>query len=280
LATIEAVDVHFHYRQGADVLRGISLKIGPGERVAIMGENGAGKTTLIKHFNGLLKPASGEILVDGVRTRDVSVAQLSRKIGMVFQKPENQFFAETAEEEIAFGLKNFRYDEGEVAKRVEEALNFASLAKYKGRSPFLLSGGEKKRLAIASVIAWDPEVLMIDEPTIGQDMSQKIRLSSFLRDVSAKGKSVVLVTHDVDFAADICQRVILLSSGVVIGEGRVEEIFSDAELMRRASLLPPRLAEVLRGLGLSDYPTGAFRIDEVEKIIEEAATGDDGAGRV
>jgi len=280
LATIEAVDIHFHYGHGADVLRGISLKIGPGERVAIMGENGAGKTTLIKHFNGLLKPTSGEILVDGVRTRDVSVARLSRKIGIVFQKPENQFFAETAEEEIAFGLKNFRFDEGEVAKRVEEALRFASLVKYKGRSPFLLSGGEKKRLAIASVIAWDPEVLMIDEPTIGQDMSQKIRLSSFLREVSAKGKTVVLVTHDVDFAADICQRVILLSSGVVIGDGRVEEIFSDAELMRRASLLPPRLAEVLRRLGLSDFPAGAFRIDEVEKLIEEAVTDDDGARRV
>lgn len=280
MATIEAVDIHFHYGHGADVLRGISLKIGPGERVAIMGENGAGKTTLIKHFNGLLKPTSGEILVDGVRTRDVSVARLSRKIGIVFQKPENQFFAETAEEEIAFGLKNFRFDEGEVAKRVEEALSFASLVKYKGRSPFLLSGGEKKRLAIASVIAWDPEVLMIDEPTIGQDMSQKIRLSSFLREVSAKGKTVVLVTHDVDFAADICQRVILLSSGVVIGDGRVEEIFSDAELMRKASLLPPRLAEVLRRLGLSDFPAGAFRIDEVEKLIEEAVTDDDGARRV
>lgn len=270
LATIEAIDVHYSYRQGVDVLRDISLKIGPGERIAIMGENGAGKTTLVKHFNGLLKPTSGEILVDGVRTRDISVAQIARKIGIVFQKPENQFFAETAEEEIAFGLRNFHFKEDEIARKIDEAMRFASLEKYKGRSPFLLSGGEKKRLAIASVIAWDPEVLMIDEPTIGQDMSQKNRLASFLKEVSTQGKTVVIVTHDVDFAAETCERVILLSSGLIIGDGRIEDIFSDVELMRRASLLPPRLAEVLRGLGLSDFSPGIFRIEEAEKLIEEA----------
>jgi energy-coupling factor transport system ATP-binding protein len=270
LARIEAIDVFYGYRPGVDVLRGISLRIEPGERIAIMGENGAGKTTLLKHFNGLLKPTRGEALVDGISTRDASVAQLARKVGIVFQKPENQFFAETVEEEIAFGLRNFHFAEGEIARRIDEALSFASLERYRGRSPFLLSGGEKKRLAIASVVAWDPEVLMIDEPTIGQDRSQKSRLASFLKEVSAKGKTVVIVTHDVDFAAETCERALLLSSGLKIGDGRIEEILSDVGLMMRASLLPPRLAEVLRGLGLSDFSPGIFRIEEAERLIEEA----------
>jgi energy-coupling factor transport system ATP-binding protein len=280
LAVIETTDLCYAYRRGADVLRGVSLRIGPGERVAIMGENGAGKTTLIKHFNGLLKPTRGEVTVDGVRTTDVSVAQLSRKVGIVFQKPENQFFAETIEEEVAFGLRNFGFKEEEALRRVEEALSFASLDRYRGRSPFLLSGGEKKRLAIASVMAWDPEVMLIDEPTIGQDQSQKTRMASFLKDLSSRGKTVVLVTHDVDFAAETCKRLILLSRGVVIGDGGAEGIFSNISLMREASLLPPSLSEILRGLGVEDIAPGTLGVEGAVKLIAEAVEGDDGVRRI
>ncbi|MBO3803252.1 MAG: ABC transporter ATP-binding protein [Candidatus Brockarchaeota archaeon] len=269
MVEIEAKDAWFSYGRGVDALRGVSLRIESGERVAIMGENGAGKTTLVKLFNGLLKPTRGEVLVDNVSTRNSSVAQISRKVGMVFQKPENQFFAETVEEEIAFGLRNFGFKD--VSKRVDEALAFASLEKYRGKSPFSLSGGEKKRLAIASVMAWEPEALLIDEPTIGQDLSQKVRLAAFLKEISSRGKTVVMVTHDVDFAAETCERAVLLSKGVVIGDDKIERIFSDAELMGRASLLQPSMARLLELLGVDKPAPGLLGIGEVEKLIAGTA---------
>ncbi|MGQ9514233.1 MAG: energy-coupling factor ABC transporter ATP-binding protein [Thermoproteota archaeon] len=269
MVTIEAKDVWFSYKQGVEVLRGISLRIDSGERVAIMGENGAGKTTLIKLFNGLLKPTKGDVLIDNISTRNSSVAQISKKVGLVFQKPENQFFAETIEEEIAFGLRNFGFKD--VSKRVDEAIRFASLEKYRGRSPFLLSGGEKKRLAIATVMAWEPDVLLIDEPTIGQDLSQKIHLASFLKEISLRGKTVVIITHDVDFAAETCERVLLLSKGLIVGDGKIEQIFSNLELMMRASLLPPNMVLLLKSLGVKEFTKGLLSIEEAERLIVEAA---------
>lgn len=269
MVEIEAKDVWYSYRHGIDALRGVSLKIESGERVAIMGENGAGKTTLIKLFNGLLKPTKGEVLIDKISTRNISVAQISRKVGMVFQKPENQFFAETVEEEIAFGLRNFGFKD--ISKRVDEALAFASLERYRGKSPFSLSGGEKKRLAIATVMAWEPDALLIDEPTIGQDLSQKVHLATFLRDISSRGKTVVIITHDVDFAAETCERAVLLSKGVVVGDGKIEQIFSNLELMESASLLPPMIVPLLRRLGVKEFTKGLLGIDEAEKLIVQAA---------
>ncbi|MGB9684715.1 MAG: energy-coupling factor ABC transporter ATP-binding protein, partial [Candidatus Bathyarchaeales archaeon] len=152
---IEVQDVYFTYPSGVEALKGVSLTIQDGEFVAIMGENGAGKTTLVKHFNGLLKPTRGKVLVDGVETTKVSVATLARKVGFVFQNPDHQLFSETVEEEIAFALKNFGFSSDIIEKRVTWALNLLGLAQYRKTSPFMLSGGERKRVALASVLAWD-----------------------------------------------------------------------------------------------------------------------------
>ncbi|MEM3716029.1 MAG: ABC transporter ATP-binding protein, partial [Candidatus Bathyarchaeia archaeon] len=166
---IEVEDVYFTYPNGVEALKGVSLKIYDGEFIAIMGQNGAGKTTLVKHFNGLLKPTRGRVLVDGVDTRHTTVASLARKVGFVFQNPDHQLFSETVEEEISFALRNFGFDENVIRERVEWALNLLDLAQYRKASPFMLSGGERKRVALASVLAWDPDILVLDEPTIGQD---------------------------------------------------------------------------------------------------------------
>ncbi len=154
---IEAKDIRFSYLNKVEALKGVSLTIKDGEFVAIMGQNGAGKSTLVKHFNGLLKPSKGAVLVDGVETTKSSVAAIARNVGFVFQNPDHQLFSETVEEEIAFALKNFGFIPEVIEQRVTWALNLLSLTQYRKTSPFLLSGGERKRVALASVLAWDPK---------------------------------------------------------------------------------------------------------------------------
>src|SRR3972149_4256198 len=173
-------NICFKYPSGVEALKGVSLTIKDGEFVAIMGQNGAGKTTLVKHFNGLLKPSSGTIRVDGVETTKTTIATLSKTVGFVFQNPDHQLFSETVEEEVAFALKNFGFEPETIQKQITWALNLLSLTEYQKTSPFMLSGGERKRVALASVLAWDPQILILDEPTIGQDHEQKEKLRQFI----------------------------------------------------------------------------------------------------
>jgi energy-coupling factor transport system ATP-binding protein len=194
---IEADDIHFSYPNGVEALKGVSLKIADGEFVAIMGQNGAGKTTLVKHFNGLLKPTRGKVLVDGTDTMKTSVAKLARSVGFVFHNPDHQLFSETVEEEIAFALRNFGFKEDVTEKRITWALNLLGLTQYRKTSPFLLSGGERKRVALASVLAWDPGTLILDEPTHNLDSNAISQFIDVLREkMPAFAEQVFLITHD------------------------------------------------------------------------------------
>ena len=173
---IEFKDVTFVHPTGTTALDHVSLTIGDGEALAVVGENGAGKTTLIKHITGLLKPTSGAVLVDGEDSRERTTAELSKKVGVAFQNPDHQLFSENVEEEIAFALRNFGFGEELVKQRVDWAINFFGLEEYRKSSPLTLSGGEKKRLTIACILSWDPGVVVLDEPTVGQDVIQKEKL--------------------------------------------------------------------------------------------------------
>ncbi|MEZ0345158.1 MAG: ATP-binding cassette domain-containing protein [Infirmifilum sp.] len=250
---IKVDDVYFEYPDGTQALRGVSLSIQSGEFIAIMGGNGAGKTTLIKHFNGVLKPTKGRVIVKGVNTQSSSVAELSRIVGVVFQNPDHQLFNETVYEEVAFALRNFGFPEEVVKRRVEWALNLMELYQYKDRSPYTLSVGERKRLAIAAVLAYDPEVLVLDEPTAGQDFIQKEKISEILNLLRTLGKTIVVVTHDVEFVVEHINRVILLSNGKVVASAPPVEIFKSVSLLRQAHILPPqsiRFSRVLRSRGI------------------------------
>jgi len=240
--------VEYVYPNGVKALDGIDLEIRDGEIVAIMGENGAGKTTLIKHLNGLLKPVKGRVLIDGVDTRNVTVASLSKKVGIVFQNPDDMFFSESVWEEVAFALRNFGYDEEVVRRRVENAINFMDLAGYADKSPFTLSGGEKKRLALAIVLAWSPDIIALDEPTIGQDMLQKEKLLQVIKLLNSQGKTVIVSSHDVEFIADLKPRIVLMKRGRVVADGDAEEIFLNEELLRSCNLLPPQLITLSKRL--------------------------------
>lgn len=267
---IEVENVYFTYPNGIEALKGISLTIKNGEFVAIMGQNGAGKTTLVKHFNGLLKPTKGKVIVDEVETTKVSVATLARKVGFVFQNPDHQLFSETVEDEIAFALKNFGFKETVIKKRVSWALNLLGLTQYRKTSPFMLSGGERKRVALASVLAWDPKILILDEPTIGQDYQQKEKLRQFILQLKAQRKTIIIVTHDVEFVAECNPRVILMREGKIVADGEAREILTTPEVLNQAFIVPPQIAQIFFQLSDLGFPRDIIDIYEAREILLKA----------
>jgi energy-coupling factor transport system ATP-binding protein len=260
-------NVHYTYQSNVEALRGVDLVFERGEVVALMGENGSGKTTLLKHMNGLLKPTVGRVLVDGVETTSASIAELSQKVGLVFQNAEDMFFESTVYNEVAFALRNFGYDEEKVRKRVEWALKFFELEQYKDHSPFLLSGGEKKRLAMAIILAWSPSIICLDEPTIGQDSVQKEKMMHMIKMLNMQGRTVILASHDVEFIADLKPRVVVLSRGKVLADGKSQEILTDGELLKKASLIPPQVVSVLERLSDLGVQRKVLDVDVAAEIV-------------
>jgi len=265
LVRIEGVS--FTYPTGVKALDEVSLTINSGEFVAIMGENGAGKTTLVKQMNGLLRPQEGKVYVGDVDVSKASVASVARRVGLVFQNPDDQLFAEDVEEEIGFALRNFGFHPDVVSKRIEWALNLLDLERYRKSSPFILSGGERKRVALASVLAWDPDILVLDEPTIGQDYGQKERLRHFLQQLRAQGKTVIIVTHDVEFVAEGQPRIILMAGGRVMADGPAKTIMTDFPTLDRCSVAPPEITRLFSGLKGYGFPGDVLDVDEASEII-------------
>jgi len=267
---IEAENVHFSYPNNVEALKGVSITIRDGEFVAIMGQNGAGKSTFVKHFNGLLKPSVGKVRADGVETTRTSVAALARNVGFVFQNPDHQLFSETVEDEIAFALKNFGFEPRVIEDRVTWALNLLSLVQYRRTSPFLLSGGERKRVALASVLAWDPKTLILDEPTIGQDHEQKEILRQFILQLQEQGKTVVIVTHDVEFVAESNPRVVLMKEGKIVADGMGKDILTNPALLEMSSIVLPQIAQLFIKISPLGLPKNIIDIYEAEEIILKA----------
>jgi energy-coupling factor transport system ATP-binding protein len=267
---IEVEEVHFTYPNGVEALKGVSLAIKDGEFVAIMGQNGAGKTTLVKHFNGLLKPSHGLVHVDGAETTKTSVATLSRNAGFVFQNPDHQLFSETVEEEISFALKNFGFEAEVIKQRITWALNLLGLEQYRQTSPFLLSGGERKRVALASVLAWNPSTLILDEPTIGQDHQQKEKLRQFIVQMQTQGKTVVIVTHDVEFVAECNPRVVLMKEGRIVADGEGREILTAPEILVQSSIVLPQIAQIFLKLTPLGLPKNVIDVYEAKEILLKA----------
>ena len=263
---ISVQEVEYVYPSGIKALDSVSLEIGRGELVALMGENGAGKTTLLKHLNGLLKPTKGRVLIDGIDTREATVASLSRKIGLVFQNAEDMFFSSTVWDEVAFALKNFGYDEHTIKKRVEWALRFMELEEYANQSPFILSGGEKKRLALAIILAWAPDVIALDEPTTGQDQLQKEKLMEMIRLLNTQGRTVIISSHDVEFIAKLKPRIVLMKQGRIIADGKAEEILLDEDLLISCNLLPPQIVSLTKSLNFIGVKPSLI---EPRKLAEE-----------
>ena len=264
---INVENVSYTYPSGINALKEVSVEIEDGAFVAIMGENGAGKTTLVKHFNGLLKPNEGNVTIDGINTRELSIAELSKKVGLVFQNADHQLFCETVEEEISFGLKNFGFSDKTVKKRVEWALEILDLAQYRKTSPLMLSGGERKRVALASIMAWKPKIVVLDEPTLGQDQNQKERLLQFIKQLNTQGNTVVLVTHDIEFVAECNPRVILMAKGEIVADGPAKKNLTNRRFVKKASLILPQITQVFNELADLGLPKDVIGTYEAKQLI-------------
>lgn len=262
-------NVSFIYPSGLQALQNVSLKVQPGDFVAIMGENGAGKTTLAKHLNGLLKPTVGNVTVDGEDTRKVSVAHLSKKVGLVFQNPDHLLFSETVKHEVAYGLKNLGFAPDIIEKQVVRTLEALDLGVFADTSPFLLSGGERKRVALAAILAWEPDYLVLDEPTIGQDYQQKERLRNFIFQLYTQGKAVVVITHDVEFVAESNPEVVLLSKGRIVAQGSADRILSKDDIVEKASLVKPQMARLFAKLNEYGLPREVVDVHRARLLLED-----------
>jgi energy-coupling factor transport system ATP-binding protein len=247
--------VDYSHPNGVRALTEVSLSIKQGELVAILGTNGAGKSTLVRHINALLKPTRGKVRVLGTDTKQTTSAVLSKKVGIVFQNANDQLFEDSVTAEIQFGLKNFGFSPSAIEERTKWALDTFSLEEYADRPPMELSGGEKKRLTNALVLAWDPDILILDEPTVGQDSKQKERLSEMTMRLIQQKKTVIIVTHDVEFVWPLQPRVILMSDGKIIGDGDSGSVLGNPVLTMRSNVLQPQLVEIFSHLGFSsEFP--------------------------
>ena len=261
---IELRGLSYSYPDGTPALRGINMKIDKGERVAVIGPNGAGKSTLFLHLNGILRPTTGEVIIDGKKmeySRDL--IKIRQKVGIVFQNPDDQLFSPTVREDVAFGPMNLGLPMDEVEERVRDALQKVGITGYENRAPHHLSGGEKKRVAIAGILAMKPEIMVLDEPTTGLDPETADGIIRILLELSMEGITVIISSHDVEIINQFAERVFVLNNGKLIAEGTPREIFRDAELISRASLRLPRTADLMNRLRMA-----GFEVD-VKLTVEE-----------
>lgn len=236
-------EVSYTYPNETVALRNINLNIYQGELVGIMGKNGAGKTSLIRTLNGLIRPTKGNIYIDNEAINSKTIATLSKKVGIIFQNPFHQLFANSVEEEIKFSLKTIYQNKDEIQSKINLILKEFELEKYKNRSPLNLSGGESKKLAVASIICRDPEILIFDEPTLGQDAKEIEFFINLITNERKKGKTIIIITHNVEFAYEFLPRTILMKNGQIIADGLTKDVLNNHFLINQTSLILPQITQ-------------------------------------
>jgi len=252
MMNIQISNLNFTYPTGVAALRGISLTIESGEQVAIVGQNGAGKTTLVKHLNGLLRPTSGYVRIGDWETSQVSVAKMARRVGYVFQNPDEQLFSKNVGTEVAFGPKNLGYAGEQIQSLVKDALAMTELSDKTETNPYDLSPTWRKMVAIASVIAMDTPIVIFDEPTTGQDAANIARIANVIKVLRERGRTVITITHDIDFCAENFERVIAMSQGQILLDGKANDVLGQAEVLSTTYVDPPQLTRLGKRLGFTE----------------------------
>ena len=256
---IRLENVRFSYREQGPSVQDVSFHVEKGEFVAILGANGAGKTTTVRLIDGLLKPEAGRVLIHGADTAESSVSERARRVGFLFQNPDRQICRNTVREEILFGLQSVRGEEGEEALRARTEEVLRDFAFSGDEDPFSLSRGQRQRVALASILAVEPEILILDEPTTGLDYLECCHIMDRIRRMNRERQvTVIMVCHDMEVVLDYAERALVMAGGRLLADGPVRDIFRDAELMERASILPPQMIGLsLRlggGFGQADSP--------------------------
>lgn len=267
---LEAKNLCYSYERETTALREVNLSVRKGDRIAVLGSNGAGKSTCFLNLNGVLSPDSGEIWYRGEKVTKKNRNELRKNVGIVFQEADNQIIAPTVAAEVSFGPMNLKLPTREVKRRVEEALACMNLTEMRERPPHYLSGGEKKRVCIADIVAMESEVLLFDEPTASLDPMNEMIFKLVLDKLWKMGKTLVISTHDVDFAWRWAERAVVFSGGSIIADGTPEQIFRNSGVVERASLRQPVLMEVCNRLAAHGViPEGVYAKDgdELDKLL-------------
>jgi energy-coupling factor transport system ATP-binding protein len=263
---LEVNGLAHRYPDGTEALGDVRCVIRRGEFVAILGQNGSGKTTLVKHLNGILTPSAGDIRLHGKSLRGQPATALSRRVGLVFQNPDHQIFAERIWDEVAFGPRLQGLAEGAVAVRVEEALEAVGLAGMGDLDPFILTKGTRQRIAVASTLATKPEVIILDEPTTGLDHAELQGMMALIRRLNEAGHTILIITHAMDIAAAYARRVILMQGGRILRDGPTREVFGDEAGIGQTGLTPPPIVQVGNRLGVP-----ALTLDELVSCLSRTA---------
>jgi energy-coupling factor transport system ATP-binding protein len=251
---IQVESLSFTYPSGVVALRNVSLQISPSESLAIIGQNGAGKTTLVKHFNSLLKPSSGVVTVGGWDTRQHTPAQLAARVGYVFQNPDDQLFQSSVRREVMFGPKNLGWEPEQVEDQTSRALERVGLVALAEHHPYDLSPGQRKRATLAAVLAMDTPIVILDEPTTGQDHDGVELVGKIVEDLKDQAKTVITISHDIDFCAEHFERVAVLANGELLLEGPAREVLAQEEVLARTYVEPPQLIRLAKSLDMSSMP--------------------------
>lgn len=267
---IEVKDVDFVYPDGTQALTEINLEIHKGEMIALIGQNGSGKTTLSKNLNGLYKPTRGKIIVDGLNSKQGSITQMVRRVGYVFQNPDHQLFNNNCWDEIAYGPRNIQLPEEEVKERVEEAIQVVGLPdSYRQEHPFFLSKGLRQRVAIASILALRPQVIIVDEPTTGQDARQSLEIMDFLKRLNDElDHTVIIITHDMPIVGQYARRVIAMGQGRVMADGSTAEVFTQSDVLEQTFLKPPQITQLAQAAGDVGFDPGILTVEELVRAYE------------
>ena len=263
-------NLSFTYPDGTRALKNINIEIEKGEKVAIIGPNGAGKSTLFSHFNGLTEPTSGCVKIEGnpISFEKDELLKVRQKVGIVFQDPNDQLFAPTVKEDIAFGPMNLGLSYDEVEKRVEDALKMVGMENYEDKTPHHLSGGQQKRIAIAGIIAMKPELMILDEPTAGLDPDGVEKVLNIMNQLNEEGMTLIISSHDIDMISKYADKIFVLYNGEIIESGNKNKIFSDMELLKKAHLRTPITTEILYNLKESGLNVNTEKISVKDTCAE------------
>jgi energy-coupling factor transport system ATP-binding protein len=245
---IEVKKLKHVYPTGLVAVKNANLKINKGEKIGIIGQNGAGKTTLVKQFNNLIRPTKGKLLIDGEDIKDKTIAQMAKKIGFIFQNPNDQLFNHNLKEEVKFGLKQIGLNEKEIKKRTKKALQNVWLWEERNMHPSELNYAERKLLSITSILAMDPEIIVFDEPTTGQDHEGTKKIINIIK--SLKDKTVIVISHDMDLIANTCEKVVVMSQARIINHDTTVKVFQKKEILKKAFVEPPEIIRICNKLGV------------------------------
>ena len=259
----------FRYPSGREALRDVSLAIETGRIVALIGKNGAGKTTLARHFNGLLKSTSGKVIVRGVDPSKESASQMAREVGYVFQNPEDQLFGSSVFEEVSFGPRNLGMGEEQIKRQVETSLSAVGLLSYVSEHPYSMTYGQRKMLCLASVLAMDTRIVIMDEPNAGQDYKGLLLLGSILQQLRRVGKTVLIISHDMEFVARYCEDVVLMCDGKIMAHDSPKRVLSDQSKLEISGARPPQVTRLALSLSTQGIRSDIITVEEMVEVLVE-----------